>query len=548
MYDGFFIVGIFLSVETPRSVRSTGNRIDSLLSVKYPITPQPPINRNADPVSPRHAIPRLMPYGRLLIMNARQITPSGTSISITMRWNKYTVGEPEVLEVVSISTRSKMSIAMNRDKCLCNRSIPPWLMSRLPRQRILFHCRRTHEAHCSRTSMAKDADVDTHGRSLAQRRVLLLVTGGIAAVESVRLSRELRRHGATLSIMMTREAEKIITPLALSWASGTEALTGWEHEMAQLDDYDAVLVAPATRNTISKHIHGVMDSPVTMALSAARGNQTPTLFVPSMHSDLFDDPVTEDLIDRLRDEGSAVLNADIEEGRRKQPDAVTIVAELCYLVNSQMPDRKVVAITLGANRAPIDSVRAIQNASSGSTGWTIAQHLHRMGHTVICIAGKTSVQPDFGLPDVRRAGSPDDMLAASLELASSDTRPDAWIHSAAVLDYFAEPLSGKKASGDEDWDISLAPGPKHIAELAPLVEGSRRIGFKLETEVPIEVLIDRARNQIERYGVDAVVANLKEEVHDPDSPRGRIVLPDGSVRELVDDIELCETIESLLHG
>ena len=396
--------------------------------------------------------------------------------------------------------------------------------------------------------MAKDADVKTHGRSLAQRRVLLLVTGGIAAVESVRLSRELRRHGAALSIMMTGEAEKIITPLALSWASDTEAMTGWEHEMAQLDDYDAVLVAPATRNTISKHIHGVIDSPVTMALSAARGNQTPILFVPSMHSDLFDDPVTSELIDMLRDEGSFVLHSEQEEGRRKQPDAVTIVAELCNLVNSSMPDRKIVAISLGANRAPIDSVRAIQNASSGSTGWTIAQHLHRMGHTVICIAGKTSVQPDFGLPDVRRAGSPDDMLAACIELASSDTKPDAWIYSAAVLDYFAEPLSGKKASGDENWDISLAPGPKHIAELAPLVEGARRIGFKLETEVPVEVLVDRAMHQIERYGVDAVVANLKEEVHDPGSPRGRIVLPDGSVRELLDDIELCEAIESLLHG
>ena len=396
--------------------------------------------------------------------------------------------------------------------------------------------------------MAKDADVDTHGRSLVQRRVLLLVTGGIAAIESVRLSRELRRHGADLSIMMTREAEKIITPLALSWASGTEALTGWEHEMAQLDDYDAVLVAPATRNTISKHVHGVLDSPVTMALSAARGNQTPTLFVPSMHSDLFDDPVTEELIEILREEGSAVLVSEPEEGRRKQPDAVTIVAELCNLVNSRLPGRMMVAITLGANRAPIDSVRAIQNASSGSTGWTIAQHLHRMGHTVICIAGKTSVQPDFRLPDVRRAGSPDGMLAVCLEVARSDNSPDVWIHSAAVLDYYAEPLSGKKASGEENWDISLTPGSKHIAELAPLVEGARRIGFKLETEVSVDVLIDRARNQIDRYGVDAVVANLKEEVHDADSPRGRIVLPDGSVTELLDDIELCETIESLLHG
>jgi len=396
--------------------------------------------------------------------------------------------------------------------------------------------------------MAKDADVDIHGSSLAHRRVLLLVTGGIAAVESVRLSRELRRHGSALTIMMTPEAEKIITPLALSWASGTKVLTGWGYEMSQLDNYDAVLVAPATRNTISKHIHGVIDSPVTMALSAARGNETPTLFVPSMHSDLFDDPVTIDLIEKLRNEGSAVLHSAPEEGRRKQPGAIIIVAELCNLVNSRMPGRKVVAITLGANRAPIDSVRAIQNASSGSTGWTIAQHLHRMGHTVICIAGKTSVQPDFQLPDVRRAGSPDEMLSTCMELAKSDIKPDAWIHSAAVLDYYTETLIGKKASGNEPWNITLDPGPKHIAELAPLVEGSRRIGFKLETEVPVEVLVDKAKDQIDRYGVDAVVANMKEEVHDPDSPRGRLVLPDGSVRELLDDADLCEAIESLLHG
>ena len=74
--------------------------------------------------------------------------------------------------------------------------------------------------------MVKDADVELRGSSLANRRVLLIVTGGIAAVESVRLSRELRRHGAVLKILMTPEAEKIITPLALSWASGTRALTG----------------------------------------------------------------------------------------------------------------------------------------------------------------------------------------------------------------------------------------------------------------------------------------------------------------------------------
>ena len=396
--------------------------------------------------------------------------------------------------------------------------------------------------------MAKDTDVVVKGDSLQGRNILFAVTGGIAAVESIRLARELRRHGANLTIMMTREAEKIITPLALSWAASTEVKSTWDYEMSQLEKHDAVLVAPATRNTISKHIHGIMDSPVLMSLSAARGNGTPILFVPSMHSDLFDDSVTNDLLVALRNEGSAVMVSEIEEGRRKQPDSISIVANICNLVNKELPNRKIVAITLGANRAPIDDVRAIQNASSGSTGWTIAEYLHRMGHHVICIAGKTSAHPNFTLPDIRRAGSPDAMLSTAKTVASGQPRPDAWIHSAAVLDYFTEPLAGKKASGAQEWKLNLIPGVKHIAELSPLVDGALRIGFKLESDVSEEILVQKAKEQIEQYGVDAVVANLKDEIHDPDTLRGRFVHSNGTVDDIHDDTELCQMIESLLHN
>ena len=396
--------------------------------------------------------------------------------------------------------------------------------------------------------VAKDTDVVVKGDSLQGRNILFAVTGGIAAVESVRLARELRRHGANLTIMMTREAEKIITPLALSWASGTEVMTSWDYEMSQLENHDAVLVAPATRNTISKHIHGIMDSPVLMALSAARGNRTPILFVPSMHSDIFDDSVTRDLLKTLRDEGSAVMISEIEEGRRKQPDPISIVANFCNMVNKELSGRRIVAITLGANRAPIDDVRAIQNASSGSTGWTIAEYLHRMGHQVICIAGKTSSHPSFTLPDVRRAGSPDSMLSVAKTVASEQPQPDAWIHSAAVLDYYTEPINGKKPSGDDPWELILIPGVKHIAELSPLVDGAIRIGFKLESDVSDELLVLKAKEQIERYGVYAVVANLKDEIHDPDTLRGRFVRSDGTVDDIHDDAELCQMIESLLNA
>tara|TARA_B100000586_G_C20083271_1_gene416409 strand:- start:239 stop:1438 length:1200 start_codon:yes stop_codon:yes gene_type:complete len=393
-----------------------------------------------------------------------------------------------------------------------------------------------------------DTGVEVSSRCLAGRTVLFAVSGGIAAVESVKLARELRRHGATVVSMMTSSAERVITPLALSWGSGAEVITDWDSEMAQLDGFDGVLLAPATRNTIAKHVHGIIDSPVMMALSAARGNGTPLLFVPSMHDDLFHDPVTGELIDALEADGAAVLVEDSSEGRTKQPDAISIVAKFCNLLNSGLDNRRRIAITLGANRAPIDAVRAIQNASSGQTGWAIAEHLHRMGHDIICIAGKTSAPPSFQLPDVRRDGTPDGMLSVSLELAKSENKPEAWIHAAAVLDYYTHPEDGKRASGEESWELTLDPGPKHISELAPLVEGTTRIGFKLEVDVPESALVERAMEQIAAYGVDAVVANLMGEVRDGDAPRCRIVKPDGTIHSVKDDPELCEAIEAIISS
>ena len=372
----------------------------------------------------------------------------------------------------------------------------------------------------------------------------MAITGGIAAVESVRLARELRRHQADLTVIMTEEATKIITPLAVSWGSDTIVHQGWSSEMSQLDDFDVTLIAPATRNTISKHIHGIMDSPVMMALSASRGRKSKLCFVSSMHTDLFDDPVTSELIDALHNEGSHVIINELDEGKLKQPDPVSIVAEVCHITNRNQSSKSI-AITMGANRAPIDAVRAIQNASSGRTGWIIAEYLHRMGHNVICIAGKTSANPSFSLPKVFRDGTPDGMLDLCEEVANK-SQPDVWIHAAAVLDYFTEAEHGKKPSGQDNWELNLNPGKKHIEELASLVGGSIRIGFKLESNVEVDTLIQKAEEQIKRYGVNAVVANLMEEMNDPRKLRARIVHDDGRIVEIEDDFSLVRAIEGII--
>ena len=154
----------------------------------------------------------------------------------------------------------------------------------------------------------RDTDVEVRGSSLSGRRVLLGVTGGIAAVDTVRLARELRRHGAEVSVIMTPSAQEIITPMAVRWASQGEVITDWDGDLSALSGFDAVLVTPATRNLIASFIHGLMNGPLLMALSAARGRGCPIMMVPSMHNDLANDPVTEDLVLQCAKQGLSLIH------------------------------------------------------------------------------------------------------------------------------------------------------------------------------------------------------------------------------------------------
>ena len=394
--------------------------------------------------------------------------------------------------------------------------------------------------------MSEDTGVTVRGTSLEGKRVILAVSGGIAATESIKLARELRRHGAEIFPMMSSSAEKVISPLALSWGSGEQVITEWDPEMSQLSSFDGLIMAPATRNSISKFIHGLLDSPMMMALSALSGRGVPMMFVPSMHNDLFHDAVTSELLSSVRELGVEVMLEEPTEGRIKQPSATNIVAHFCNLINSGMDGRKRVAITLGGNIAPIDSVRSIVNTSTGKTGWAMAEHLHRMGHDVVCLVGNTSINPNFPLPDIRFDESQDGMLNEAIQLAKSAAEPEFWIHSAAVLDYEPEYRSGKIPSGSDNLIIELLPTQKHLQALKQHVGESRRIGFKLEVGVDEETLISKSKELISENYLEAVVANLLEEAHGRSQKRCRIVHSDGSVESIQDMTGLCEAIERII--
>ena len=390
----------------------------------------------------------------------------------------------------------------------------------------------------------RDTDVEIRGSSLNGRHILLGVTGGIAAVDTVRLARELRRHGAEVSVIMTPSAQQVVTPMAVRWASQGEVITDWDGDLNALSGFDAVLVAPATRNIIASFIHGLMNGPLLMALSAARGRGCPIMMIPSMHNDLANDPVTEDLVIQSAKSGVSVLWGPEEEGKRKTPNHVEIVARLGNLVNKNQTS---VVVTLGATRSAIDDVRFIQNTSSGKTGYKIADDLYRHGMDVTCVSGVTTVEkPEWLSLDIK-CPDPNNMLDELKALAKD--RIDVWIHAAAVLDYIIpEPVEGKIASLQGDLDIQLKEGAKHISELRDLCNGATRIGFKLESGIKQKDLVHRAHAQIQTAGMTATIANRMEDYGKEGKPRGWLVDSHGAHFILETEDDMCDAIRSVIEN
>ena len=392
----------------------------------------------------------------------------------------------------------------------------------------------------------RDTDVEIRGDSLAKKRILLGVSGGIAAVDTVRLARELRRHGAIVSVMMTHSAQKIISPLAIEWATQSPVITDWESDLTALEEVDGILIAPTTRDLMASYLHGLQHGPILMALSAARTRDCPVMMIPSMHADLANDPVTTEIVDEIRHKGIEVYWGKEDEGKRKTPPHEEIVARFANYVNSTKTNRKSVVITLGATRSPIDDIRFIQNTSSGFSGFAIADNLFRHGHDVTCVKGVTTVPTPKWLPLIIEADSPDEMLKELFALSNDDI--EAWVHSAAVLDYVVEnSAEGKLASQQGPLDVTLIESPKHILELTQKCQGSVRIGFKLETGIKQKELVRRALAQIEYANMTAVVANRLEDINDSSKPRAYLVDKTGSDFMLQTINDMCTAIRTLIE-
>lgn len=345
-------------------------------------------------------------------------------------------------------------------------------------------------------------DLQKKSNKLNGRRIVLAVTGSIAAIESVKLARELVRRGAEVIGLMSEDAQKIIHPYALEFATHnliTEITGKVEH--VGLLDADLLLIAPASASTISKVATGVADTPVTLTAATVMGRM-PIIIVPSMHESMYDNPVIEENVEKLKNlAGVEVVEPEREEGKAKFPPLETVCLHVERALYPKDMRGKDVVVTSGPTYEQIDPIRFISNKSSGLMGKEIALELWRRGASVNHI---TSHPLELGLPQFKEiyTYSVSHMLDASIEEVRNGC--DLFVSSAAPSDFVVE-MNDKKVKTGE-MSIKLKTAPKIIKELRKFYDGPI-MGFKAETGVSDEELYQIAHQKMLEDKLEMVVAN-----------------------------------------
>jgi len=352
---------------------------------------------------------------------------------------------------------------------------------------------------------------------LKGRRVVLGVTGSIAAYKSAFLVRELVKAGAEVRVVMTPGAREFITPLTLGTLSGhpvhseltddREAGTWTDHVELGLWG-DVVLVAPATAHTLASMVEGRGDSLLLTVLLSAK---CPVVVAPAMDRDMFTHPATTANLDALRSRGVHIIEpeegelASGLEGKGRLADPVRIREELTAWFRNHAPLLGYRAlITVGPTHEPVDAVRFIGNRSSGRQGVAIAMELARRGMTVDLIAGPIDLATDHPGIDRRDVGTALEMNAAAQKALSAHA-PDVVIGTAAVSDVRpSAPIDGKAAKGDLPDHLGLTENPDILAGLNAAVPADCfKVGFALAHDDGLEAALRKK----DRKDCDLVVLN-----------------------------------------
>ena len=346
---------------------------------------------------------------------------------------------------------------------------------------------------------------------LKDKRIVLGVTGGIAAYKSCVLTRELIRAGAKVRAVMTENAQKFICPLTLETLSGYRVAVDsfdrpWEIEHISLAKYaELLIIAPATANIIAKLAHGIADD---LLSTTALAMTCPVLIAPAMNSAMWKNPATQENVKLLKQRGIRFVGpgsgflacGDEDEGRMSEPEDI---AEAAGMLLSDKKDLEglTVLVTAGPTREKLDPVRFITNCSTGLMGYKLAEAARDRGARVLLVSGPVSIKAPKGV-EISNVTSTQDMYTAVTALAPG---ADIVVQAAAPADYTAANVSEHKIKKTgEGLTLSLAPTP----DIAKAIGENRSpeqvlVAFAAETDASVEA----ADAKRKRKHADLIVLN-----------------------------------------
>jgi phosphopantothenoylcysteine decarboxylase/phosphopantothenate--cysteine ligase len=345
-----------------------------------------------------------------------------------------------------------------------------------------------------------------------KRRVLLGVTGGIAAYKVAELARALIRNNVEVQVAMTEAGTKFVTPATFQALTGKPVITDlWDasfpNAMAHIElsrGADAIVVAPASADFLAKLAHGLADDLLSTTCLA---RDCPLLVAPAMNREMWDNPATQRNVGLLRADGVTILGpaagdqacGEVGMGRLLEPEEL-LQSILAFLSPKRLAGRRVL-VTAGPTFEAIDTVRGITNQSSGKMGYAIAEAAAALGADVTLVSGPTSLAPPANAHFVYVTSAAEMLNAVNAHAASADL----FFSVAAVADYTpVAPATRKIKKSGEPLEIRLKPTVDILSHVAKLPGGPFCVGFAAESEN----LAEYAQAKRTRKNIPMIVANL----------------------------------------
>jgi phosphopantothenoylcysteine decarboxylase/phosphopantothenate--cysteine ligase len=369
---------------------------------------------------------------------------------------------------------------------------------------------------------------------LRSKRILLGLTGGIAAYKSAELVRELQRRGADIQVVMTKSACKFITPLTLQALSGKPVYVEmWDDRvpngMPHIElsrDRDLIVVAPGTADFIAKLVHGAADD-LLSTLCLAR--ECPLMVAPAMNRQMWENPATQRNVAQLRGDGIVVLGPDAgdqacgEIGMGRMLEPVDLVREISAWLQPKLLSGTHVLVTAGPTFEPIDPVRGLTNRSSGKMGYAVARAAIEAGARVTLISGPTAIEPPPAAQAIRVETAREMLDAVNAHVKDADI----FIAVAAVADYYVANCSAQKIKKEGGVPaLELALNPDIIESVAKRPNPPFCVGFAAESEK----LEEHAEAKRRRKKLPLLAANLVQSAIDADDNELVLFDDEGSHR------------------